>query len=114
MQELATDLKLSLPQTQKLIDTTIGIFKRHDVPILIHKKALSMKNACSRFIDDTHTIRCIGMELPCDFFGIYENEQENIKLKPILFSLFDIEQELGKALLDMDPEEFIFDYKEVM
>lgn len=60
LQELSCDLKLSLPQTQKLLDMQLRIIERHKLPILLHKKALSMKKACARFMDDTHTTKGIG------------------------------------------------------
>ena len=62
IQECATDLKLSIPETQKLIDMQQRLIVRHQLPIVIHKKALTLKNACARFMDDTHTIHRHGME----------------------------------------------------
>ena len=113
IQECATDLNLSIPETQKLIDLQHRLIKRHDLNIQLHKKAETLKVACARFMDDTHTIISHVMEFPVEFFGTYENETLGIKLKPIHFCLFDIYQDLGKAFLEINPDEFLYKYEEV-
>ena len=112
MQELATDLKLSTPQTQKLIDYQFKLFQRHGIDIQLHKTALGLKQASSRYVLEERDITVHGLCLPTQFFGVYEDESKLTKWKSIKFCLFNIVKELAKALSDIDPSDFIEEYEE--